>query len=333
MSQMDIKITELEKQQEDGLQSSQLILQMEGKLVMSSLVNSFRRTMYNDIPTYAFHPEFIDISENTSIFDNDEMKIRISQMTIKDVNVPVMFLEEEYIYNTSYMDPNKSKHKDDNMIIEMYINAVNTSNEIMNVTTNNVQIYINGEVVKKYDENYPHLIVQLRPSQVFKCRALCIIGVGLINNIWSGVANSYYSENNNKYKFTLLSQGQMDEYELMVRSCRILKYKINDIMEILKKGKIDSNIINKNTIRIKLENINYTIGNVINDYMQENENIIFSSIIKHNQLVNDIVLTISTNGKMKPMDALYDTIKHVTKIYDNIEEQLKTIGKKYILTK
>jgi DNA-directed RNA polymerase subunit L len=326
---MDIKIIELDKQDNIALQSSKLMLQFSGKHVNESLVNSFRRTLFNDIPTYAFNVESIDISNNTSIFDNDEMRIRLSQITIPNINIPINYLDEEY-YLISYDDPNKIKHPNDKLNIELFINAINNTENIMHVTTNDAQVYIDGEQVEKFDEKYPHLLIQLKPKQVFKMRAVANLGVGIVSNIWAGVSNAFYSDNaNNEYKFTLLSLGQLHEYDLMYKACKILKHKIADIKKYLENGNINTEILKKNAIRLKLENVNYTVGGVLNEYLQINDNVTFSAITKPDHLIDEIIITIVTIKK-QPLEIFYETIDYCINIYDHIETQIIKLGKQYI---
>ena len=329
---VDIKVIELERQECVDLQSSKLIIQISGKTVNDSLVNSLRRTLINDIPTYAFNSDSINISENTSIFDNDEMRIRLSQITIVDVLVPITNLDDEYCTATSYSDPNRLKDPNDKLNIELFINAINSTQNNINVTTNDCQVYIDGELVQKFDSKFPHLLVQLKPKQVFKVRAVANLGVALVNNIWSGVSNAFYdiiNEDKHEYKFTLLSQGQMNEYELLYRACSIVKYKLAKLRDTMQSGNIGTEILKKNSIRLKLEGVNYTIGGLINEYLQINDNVSYSAITKQDLLVNEVVITLVTIGK-QPLDVFYEVINYCTKIYDDIEKQIVGFGKKHI---
>lgn len=332
MTNIDIKVIELEKQDTIELQSSKLIVQFSGKTVNCSLINSIRRTLLNDIPTYAFNPDSINISDNTSIYDNDEMRIRLSQITIPDVAVPIINLDDEYCIVTSYADPNRLKHPNDKMNIELFVNAINDTENVINVTTNDAQVYVDGDLAQKFDQKYPHLLIQLKPKQAFKVRAVANLGIGLINNIWSGVSNVFYDETNvdkNEFKFTLLSQGQLNEYELLNRTCQIIKYKMEKLSTTMQSGSINAEVLKKNSIRIKLEGVNYTIGGVINEYLQINDNVSYSAVTKPDHLVNEIIITLVTINK-QPLDVFYQVINYCIKIYDEIEKQIRVLGKKYI---
>lgn len=326
MSKINIKIKELEKINKKGYQCSKLVLLFEGESVNPSFINSFRRILFNDIPTYAFSADNIDITKNTSVFDNDEMRCRLSQLTIPDINVPVEYLDQKYYLNNNQDE----KHPNDKEIIELILNITNDTNENMNVTTNNAKIYINGDLIQKFNKDFPHLLIQLKPKQEFYCRCVGKLGVGYINNIWSGVANAFYDvddNNEHKYKFTLLSQGQLTEYELMKRSCIYIKHELKRVRDIILMVYKDNKLENINSLKIKLEKVNYTVGAVINEFLQLHNQITFSSIIKPDHLVNEIVLTFFVIKNVKPLDVLFEVFDDLDKLYADVHKQLISIDK------
>jgi len=323
----DITIIELEKQSSQGLQESKLILQFSGKLASTTLTNSLRRCALNNIPTYAFDPNTIYIDGNSSIFDNDEMRCRISQIIIPEITVPVIHLENKYWKDIDFGDTNRPKHPKDKMLIEFYINARNDTTSVMNVTTNDADIYIDSDSVKKIDAAFPHLVIQLKPKQIFKCRAVAQLGIGLKNNIWSGAANSYYDElSENKIKFTILSQGQMHEYDILYRSCIVIQKELLFLKHIFKNS-IDKH--KTKDIKLKIDNYDYTVCGILNEFLQSHNDVIFSAISKPDHLISQIVITLKTN-KNHPIDILFEVVDHLVKVYENIKNQLMKLGKKHI---
>jgi DNA-directed RNA polymerase alpha subunit len=75
---IDVNIKQLHKQEFKGLQSSQLILEFDGSTVNCCMVNALRRICLDHIPTYSSSFKSIIIEQNTSVFDNDYMKLRLS---------------------------------------------------------------------------------------------------------------------------------------------------------------------------------------------------------------------------------------------------------------
>lgn len=329
MSKIDLKIIELSKQKFEDLKQSKLVLEFKGKTVHSSITNSLRRCSLNEIPTYAFCSDSIIIEENTSIYDNDYMRLRIEQMTIPNIKIPVIILDDKYWKNVDYSDLNREKDPKDNLNIEMVINYRNDTNDIVNLTTNDIELYKDGENIKnRFDNKYPHLIIKLRPGEVFKCTAKAVLGKGLSNNIWAAAATSYHEyeyETPNNIILTIESQGQLDEYEIIKRSCMIIIDKIKKNKDRIENG-LNDEIKNGNFVELKLDNESHTIGEVINDFLQINDDIAFSGLSRPDLLKEEIVIKMKS-VKNNPLKPLFETMDYVIKIYENILEQINKLAK------
>jgi hypothetical protein len=110
MANKGIKITELSKQESSGLKNSQLVLEISGDSVNFAIVNTIRRLVMDYIPSYSFCNDSIEIAENNSVFNNDEMKLRLSQMTIPNISNKINHLEKKYWKGVDYNDKNIEKH-------------------------------------------------------------------------------------------------------------------------------------------------------------------------------------------------------------------------------
>ncbi|CAH6421753.1 DNA-directed RNA polymerase [uncultured virus] len=331
MDKIDINIIQLNKQEFNNLQASQLILEFNGSTVNTSLINTFRRLSLDSIPTYAFVDDLIQIEENTSIFNNDYMRLRLSQITIPKINVPFAYVPDKYWRYMNYGNPDRDKYPEDKKILEMYLNITNDSQDVLNVTSNHLKIFEDGnEKAEKFDQKYPHLLVQLRPKESFKFRALAALGVGKRNNIWSAAAQSFFTEiDKNRFKLSLESQGQFDEYEILHKGCQIIKIKLGEIRNIIEKNYNIPSIINEDSLIIKLQNEDHTIGNVLNEFLQNNKNILFSGLSKPDLLLDEIIIKfISVNPN--PLIPFFQTIDYIINIFSEIEKQLLKLGNKYI---
>ena len=78
-----LKIIQKKYIKKKDLVDSHLTLEFNG--IDVSILNAIRRICYDDIPTYSFCDESIYIEENSSRFDNDYMRMRISQFTIPNI--------------------------------------------------------------------------------------------------------------------------------------------------------------------------------------------------------------------------------------------------------
>jgi len=229
--------------------------------------------------------------------------------------------------------PTGEKYDGDNQIVEIYLNKTNNTFDNINVTTNDLEIFEDGKRVDKYDKKYPNLLIKLRPKQSFKFKAELMLGVGAVNNIWSSVANMYHEEiSRNKYKITMESLGQMDEYEALHKSCRIMQILMSALKEIISDTYNDSEISKQNKLILKIENQDYSVGAVLNEFLQLNKNVVFSGISKPDHFINELFIKIRT-AKPNPVKYVLETIDHINNIYSNLEKQILKLGKKYITYK
>jgi DNA-directed RNA polymerase subunit L len=331
MSKIDIKIIQVSKNPFKDLQASKLVLNFKGNHVFPSVTNSLRRLAFNEVPTYAFIKESINIEENSSIFDNDYMRNRLEQFTIPGVNVPVVHLVDKYWRKVDYSDKERERHPDDNVNIEMVLNERNNTASIQSVTTNNTKLYQDGEDIKgHFDEKYPLLIIKLKTGQVFKCTSKAVLGKGYRNNIWSSIAQGYHDyDEEHDITLTLESQGQLDEYDILVRSCMIMKHKIQDIKEKLEHSLNEPDVTNQQLLLVRFDKEDHTFGEILNEFLQDNNDVIFSGVSKPDLLKNEIVIKMKS-VKNNPLKPLFATMDYVVKIYEHMEGQFRKLGGKFV---
>lgn len=324
---MDIKIKEVSKKEFKNLQSSQLVLELTGKSVGDTLVNTLRRLAYDYVPTYAFTTELITIDRNVSIFDNDYMRLRLSEITVPNINHNIYYLDDRFWKNVDFSNPNREKDPNDNKILELYINVVNNTKDVLNVTTEHVKVFENGvELKNKFDPKYPSLIIQLRPEGAFNCRCLAACSIGKNNHIFSAAGNAYFNSNDSDDKFylTVESQGQMSEYDILFRSCFVMKAKLLKTKELVGKT-----VFTGNEIKLELVNEDHTLGYILNEYLQNNKDVMYSGISKPNLLIDTMVITLvlDPESNKKVLTVIENTIDDLIKVFDNIQGQIKKLGK------
>lgn len=328
----DIKVVKLKKTPLVGFDESQLVLELSGSKINYAVVNTLRRLLIDEIPTYAFCGQTITIEENTSVFDNDEMRMNLEGVPIFNHDPKITDLPEKYWKNVDYSDPNREKHPEDNKLIEIYINAENDTNDYMNVMSKDCKFYIDGEESKDwFDSKYPALFIQLRPGDTFKCRMKGVLGVGLRSNIWSTVSTCFMEEINpndveepHKYKLTVESQGQIDELQALVYACQIYKNKLNNTMDALKNNYSKQVRADDRMVEIVLKNESHTLGNLLAYTIEEQKDIYFSGYNKVDQNINDVTLKVAAE-KSNPLEGFYSAIKYLVKLFDDLEKKFEKL--------
>jgi DNA-directed RNA polymerase subunit L len=239
-------------------------------------MNTLRRTIMELIPIYAFDKNDIDITKNTSIYNNDYMRIRLCQFPVigilNNYDTINRSAELEYEANISTFE----KKVEDLSILEqkeliekteksknftMYVNIKNTTNEILNVTTDELytKFYYNAEIIESpYKQKL--LIIKLKPGEEFRCTTISTLNIGLKGSHYMPNSVCTFSEpifesnksdsesdseskteikTNLEYKFNLESLKQISEKEIIIRACAIIDIKLNNFLNILTKKIIE----------------------------------------------------------------------------------------------
>lgn len=332
-SAIDINIKQLHKQEFSGLQGSKLILGFTGESVTPSLINTLRRLSYLYVPTYAFNRGAIEIEKNSSIYNNDYMKLRLSQLTIPKVKNSIIMVPDKYWKDVDYADPTREKLPQDKKVLEMYVTEKNDSKDIMDVTTDHAKIFENGQENKnKFKNIAPILLVKLRPGEEFSCRAVGVLGLAKRDDIWAAAGNAYFEnldDKDNNYKFFIESQGQMDEYEILYKSCLIFKEKLKILKHIINDKYNTSEIKKQHALKIVIDNEDHTLGSILNEYLQINNNVAFSGLSKPDILVDQIVIQM-ISVDTDPIKSLFEIFDYLDRLFTDIETQLIKLGKNFI---
>ena len=96
-SDIDINIKEIKYNKFHELHGSSLVLEFSGKSLNIKHINAIRRVSMDDIPVYAFPSELIKIESNNTIFNNDYMKLRLSQIPILNFENDLDYLDNKYL--------------------------------------------------------------------------------------------------------------------------------------------------------------------------------------------------------------------------------------------
>lgn len=330
----DIKVEEVEFHQYNGLDASWLTLKILGNDINIKIVNALRRVASNNLPMYAFPTELINITTNTTVaFNNDYMRLRLSQLPVMGVDSGLCSLSEKYWYKVNYADLQREKHPKEKTV-EFYIKNKNDSINIVSVTTNDIIVTIDGENINPYNKEYPILLVKLRPNDKFECHMKAVLGVGENHVIWKGARNCYYDEinkdNKNEYIFTIEGNQQCHEYEMMIRTCKFIIEKLINIKNDLIKQIESKQISQDKIIYFKLEQEDHTIGEILNYEFQDHKDIITSGLSKPDYLIKAVLIKVTSvakvntplNAMLESIDILKNKFSHLGKIFYDLYSDL-----------
>jgi len=259
----NIQIRIIEESKIDDTYNNYLILGLKGKKLNNVILNTLRRVIMELIPIYSFDKKEIDITKNTSIYNNDYMRLRLFQFPIFNIENNISTIERsaelEYEANLSTFE---KKIEDLNIIEEkervekaeksqnfiMSINVKNTSNQVYNVTTNdqNVKFYYKGKITESPYKK-PLLIIKLKPGEEFICSATSVLNIGLKGANYMPNSVCVFSEPNhnssdsdsdsdsdsNEYQFNIESLKQLSEKEIIIRACILINNKLSNFLDVL----------------------------------------------------------------------------------------------------
>jgi DNA-directed RNA polymerase subunit L len=360
----DINIKVIDQKDEiDGYETSFCKLSVYGKQINHIIINTLRRVILSLIPVYSFDAENINITKNTSVFNNDMMRLRLS-------NFPVYLSKQ---LNKKYKDLKKINHNQiinpDNTLshakeleyranlgsaeidvtledsnkqditnnLTITVNVKNNSeNEIMNVMTNTpgVKYYLDKEQISHIYSN-PLLIIQLQPGQEFICTMISSLNIPLYNAIFRPCTLCHFEKiNENNYHLSVASRRQISEKDIIIRACKIIKEKIKSTEQVLtdniksyiNDNEDDENISTEHLRKgtIVIEGEQHTIGNLFSRFLQDHKNITFAGYRVGHPNVNQVDIEYVCNTSI--LTVIKEVCISMTKLFDQIESKVNVTG-------
>lgn len=304
---------------DNSFNSNHLKLRLKGKEINHVYVNTLRRVIMEEIPSYGINPDLIIINKNTSVYNNDYIRNRLENFPL--VGLDIKFDLDEYNNLRRYIrgvENYISEYEDNN--INMYLDVKNKEDGILNVTTDDMKYYINEKNVKSIYKN-KILICKLKKDEEINLSLKVDKGVGLNHSRYS-VAHVYYREDSlNNYLLTIEPRGQLNVNEIFKRACEIINYKLGLIRD---KIGIDKIIDDGNGV-IVLNNEDHTIGNLLTYRLQENKDIILAGYELEHLLIKDVKIKYTVRNGKSMNDILKKEIDNLIKYYNSLGNEFSKL--------
>jgi DNA-directed RNA polymerase subunit L len=351
MEPINIKIKELEKVSSDGLLESHLVLGISGKSINLSIVGTLRRVVASMVPTYAFSDKLIKIDNNTSIFNNDEMRLRLSQLPILNIDSGISSLSSNYWKDLDYSLEDLPKHPKDKHVIEFFVDVSNETNHIKNVTTNDLKVLVDGKPVQMYSKKYPILLIKQKRMEVydetksggekkrkiekFTAYGKSMLSIGKHHIRWSPVNRIFATSDEedkddddpHKFQMYVESGGQFDEYVILTKGCDAIISRLDELKVELGTKYADYTKSSGGKLSIEIEEEDHTMGNLINYALQSHPNVIKSGYTEANRLENKIDIKMHVEG-VKPLQPFFDSVKYLRGLFEHLKVQLIELSKR-----
>jgi DNA-directed RNA polymerase subunit L len=327
---------------QDSFGTTCLQVEISGKNVCFQTLISIRKTSINQIPIYAFHPDKINITRNSSVYDNSELSCNLSQLPITKFIHPIIYLPTKYYKNINFADTKYERHPEDVYQINYSLKAKNDGPESMLfVTTNNLTIsitststeedkLISNEIIapkEKYLEDKPITLVKLRTGEEVEFSMKGVLSIGESDGIFNA-SNTYWKQlAEDKFILIVESNGQLPEYEILIRSCDIIIEKLRILKENLENKQYNMIQTNNNSLILEMLGEDHTIGSPLNWVLQNMNEVLFSGVNKPDYMQKVINIVVQTDETTKAFDAIIKAIEPTIKIYEEYKEKFQELYK------
>lgn len=312
---------------DNTLGNSRLEFNVAGSNINYVIVNTLRRTILSDIPTYAF-TEF-KFTKNTSVFHNNFLKNQIRNIPVWgiDNNIDIYTKENKKINVVDDLDDVDEVNLDESAIetntsslnqLTMYVDYTNNSNMIVSVTTDNAKFYFGQKLI---DNPYKSIqLVKLQANQEIKFSAITTIGIEKESSIFSPVSVCVYEEiKDNEFRFIIESRNNITEMAIINKAYKNLVKKLNSIVEQIDEDDKESKLEGV----LQLHNEEHTMGNLISSGLQKHKNIDFAGYHMNHPL--ETVVYIKYKLKKGTIKTVLSEV--VENLIDNFTEINKLVQK------
>lgn len=312
---------------DDSFLNSRLELKISGNDIDHIITNTLRRICLTNIPIYIYNK--FDFVENTSIFNNNYIKLRFRNIPVLGIQSSSPFFENN-IEVTENNDEESNIMNIDDISLEtnydvsssnlkqltLYLDKENKTKNIITVGTDDCKFYYKEKEIKSpYKINIP--LIKLQDGQSIKMTAISEIGIEKIDAMYSPASVLYFTKNNeNDYNFIIESRGQLSEEN-------IFKYGIENILKKLEELKTDINElenIKKQKGTIEINNYDHTMGNLLSHGLRKHKDVKYAGYAMPHLLEDKINIKFEiTKSDIKSI--IIEVIQYYIEIFTKLKEK------------
>jgi len=275
------------------------------------------RTVVSLVGSYAFSGENIKFEKNTTIFNRDQIRLRIS-------NIPILYKDYEYPNyaercvqlekDVNEIDPKELSElekieldikKKQSMVdnIHMYVNAINDTSDIMYVTSNAkyTTFYKDGVTIP---DIYPRevSIIALQPGQEINFTAVSDFDIPMRNGIYRAAYSAFHREiDENTFRLSVKSYRQIPDEQIVIEACNIIILKLNNLQSKIFLTMSSEEFLELNPDpdykgELVVENENHTMAEIFTRRIQDHVYIMNAAFIVRHPDENNFVFRYEANG-------------------------------------
>jgi len=317
-----IKINVLSKREDKSFHANHLHLQINGNDINHVIINTLRRTILEEIPSYGFDLDKINIKSNNSVYNNDYIRNRIENFPIH--NLENDFNLEEYdqlrssYLNNIYDDENNINNYD---LLNLHLKKENLTDDILNITTDDCDFYLKGKKVNSIYNN-PLLVCKLKKNEKLELSAVAKKDIPLKHAKYSPVSICCYKMNNeNEFVLKFENRDQIKNKDILNRACQIIIFRLEQLKKKLLSNKFSSDSYGN----IILENETHTLGNLISRFLQDNKDIEYAAYKMDHLLIKELTIEYKIANNKNINSILKSSIDEIIQIYKELIKKFEAV--------
>lgn len=308
-----------------------------GKDINTSFMNCIRRVMVRYIPMYAY--DSVSIQKDNTIMIDEIIRLRFYLLPITNIKFDGKDINPRENVYKYYNDQNYMMS--DIPVIRLSLNVFADQPEISmkltndnhySITTDDAKFEVYGKSIENKEiYKYPIELSQIKKNNGLSLTCSCTkLGIQYDNIMWSGITVCSINEiEQNKCSITYECRKQIPAKEYLVRSLIILdifmKRCVEKIKKIIGSYTTSTTILEKG--KIIVEDEDETIGELLSEYAQNNENIQIFGYSTTTILERKIMITyeLKPDYKKDITEILDDIVAYFSKLCGNLVIQIDKI--------
>ena len=331
---------------DDEYGNTRLEFNINGPNIDYIIMNTIRRTIFAEIPIYAFN-EF-KFEKSTAIFHRNYLKLRFRNMPVWGIENNIDYYNINDKKNVNLINTNNDNYADDVELdveknvdsstlnqLTLYLTYKNKSMNIVTVSTDHAKYYYKE---KQIDNPYkiPIPLVKLQPLQEISFSAITQIGIEEEDSMYSPVSIiTYIKKLDTDFNMILESRGQITEIRIIEVAIINIIRRLNNFIKTLfeekkenlsemEKTKLN---INNDTLQglILINNEDHTLGNLVSRGLQKHNKINFASYNLPHPLDKKVIFHYVLKEKGDIKEIFKDVIEYYITLFTNIKKNISNL--------
>ena len=326
--------------------NTRLEFNINGPNIDYIVMNTIRRTIFAEIPIYAFN-EF-KFEKSTAVFHRNYLKLRFRNMPVWGIENNIDFYNVNEKKNIYFININYENNADDVELdveqnvnsstlnqLTMYLTFKNKLMNIVTVTTDHAKYYYKEKQIEN-PYKIPVPLVKLQPLQEISFSAITQLGIEEEDTMYSPVSiTTYIKKSDTDFNMILESRGQITEIRILEVAIINIIRRLNNFIKTLYEDKRENlSEMEKTKLNIKtdtlqglilINNEDHTLGNLVTRGLQKHNKISFASYNLPHPLDKKVIFHYVLKEKGDIKGVFKDVVDYYIALFTNIKKDISNL--------